>query len=313
MDIAQIFFDADSLVYRNACAATPTHYHALYNGERIGKEFRYKADFNKWLKEQPEAKQGMYAADAEVKDLGFDLAAKSIDKAIFFARKKLGARNMKFFITDEGRSNFRFELARLLPYKAHRGEKPQYYQHAREYLVDHWNAEVVVGQEADDAVAQAQWFHYRKLMGNLYDDTDVTCIAHIDKDINMVPGYHYYFDTNKLVWISELDGLRFFYTQLITGDKQVDNIPGLYQICKKKALAKYKDPIQEMTTEAEMYRHVFNLYEMNKPDSISKLVDEVTGEVEVVPYPGTEAILTEIGNLLWMRREKGSPWVPPKL
>lgn len=311
-DIQRLFVDADSLVYTNAWAAQQTHYRPLYKGKQYQEnDFRYKKEYDKFLKEQkPEHQKHFDVEKIEVK-LDLQVALNSIDKAIFFARKKLGASEVRCYLTDENKSNFRFAFATLLPYKATRtAAKPVFYNECRQHLIDRWDAEVVVGEEADDAVAQAQWPYYSALMSGNCETGDITCIAHIDKDINMVPGWHWSLNKNELYWVSELDGLRWFYTQLITGDKAVDNIPGLKHITDKSALAKFKTPLLEMTTEKEMYDHVYNLYELHKPEVLNRLDED--GDVEVYDYPGTHFVLNEIGNLLWMRRVKGEWWEAPK-
>jgi 5'-3' exonuclease len=71
---------------------------------------------------------------------------------------------------------------------------------------------------------------------------------------------------------------------LLTGDG-VDNIPGLKGIGPKKAAKILKDCV----TEQELYKAVLEAYDGN------------------VEY------LTEQGQLLWLRREKGQLWQPPSL
>lgn len=308
-NIPVLFFDADSLVYRNAWAAQQTHYQALFKGQEIGDPFRCAKDYKAFVAEQPAEKQPFYSYEKIEHVLAPEVATTSIDKAIFKIRKKFGANKMYFFLTDKERSNFRYDLATLLPYKAHRGEKPKYYMECRQHLIDTWNADVVIGEEADDRVAQAQWPHYEALMGDSYSDGDITAIVHMDKDINMVPGYHIRLDTHELYYVNEVDAWRMFYTQLITGDKQVDNIPGFYHITGKKAVKKYKDPLLTMDDPEEMFDFVYALYDAYLPEQIPVLDED--GEPELIPAV-LDDILYEIGNLLWMRRVKGEAWTLPK-
>lgn len=312
-NITQLFHDADALLYRNACAAQQIHYHLYYKGDDMGKVFRYKKDFVTYVKEQKEKDQKFYSVQPVEKLLDVGIAFSAIDKAIYYARKMTGAKKMEFFLTDENKSNFRYDLATILPYKGTRKqERPHYYHDCQKYLIDKWGAVIVMGEEADDAVCQAQLVHYNQLMSESSSDYDVTCIAHIDKDINMVPGWHYHYTDAKTYWVSELEGLRFFYTQMLTGDKQVDNIPGLHHITKKMATAKIKKVIQTMTTAEEMYDYVYSIFDKNKPDSltVSKLEDDEVVP-EIIDYPGTDKILLEIGNLLYMRKERGVSWSLP--
>jgi hypothetical protein len=308
--ISTVFHDADALLYRNACAAVKTHYRAIYKGKDLGKVFEKKVDYNKWVKEQPESKQKFYRAEPEVHDRGAAAAYASVDKAIGFCRKKIGASNQFFYLTDDDKSNFRYEFATILPYKGNRNqEKPKYYYHVMEYLIDHWNAEVIYGEEADDKVAQEQYLRLNRFKGEDYNDTDITCIAHIDKDIDMVEGYHYDYSSGKIYWVDEVSALRHFYTQLLTGDKQTDNIAGLYQLTGHQARKPLKDPIQELTTEEEMYHYVKSVYTSFWPEEGIKATDS-EGDVITLDYT-VEDVLYELGNLLWMRRERGVMWKPP--
>lgn len=118
------------------------------------------------------------------------------------------------YLTD-GPSNFRLDL--YPEYKANRkAPKPKLYHAIRDYLVEKWGAVVIEGMEADDAVAIA-----------LHKDSEAVCVSD-DKDLKTVAGKHFSPREAEagVVEISELEALRFFYTQLLTGDA-VDNIPGV--------------------------------------------------------------------------------------
>src|SRR5690606_41714779 len=62
--------------------------------------------------------------------------------------------------------------------------KPYWYDEIRDYLIRRWGAEVVDGQEADDAIGIAAWNSYKEC-------PEYSIIASIDKDLRMIPGYHY--------------------------------------------------------------------------------------------------------------------------
>ena len=132
--------------------------------------------------------------------------------------KETGCTSYKLFLT--GKDNFRHKVRS--DYKANRkgAEKPVHYNLIREYMQQHFNAQVVHGMEADDAMALLQ--------------TDDTCIATIDKDLLMVPGLHYNFQKHEFTEVSEDEGTRFFFEQMLTGDK-VDNITGIRGIGPVKA------------------------------------------------------------------------------
>lgn len=120
-----------------------------------------------------------------------------------------------------GKNNYRYKVRE--DYKANRKgtEKPIHFALIKNYLITKYNAQVVDGMEADDALGLAQ-------------DKN-TAISTIDKDLLMVEGKH--FNYNKRVWqtVTAEEGTKFFYKQMLTGDK-VDNIIGLYGIGEKKAI-----------------------------------------------------------------------------
>lgn len=149
----------------------------------------------------------------------------------------------KAFLT--GPRNFRKKLNP--EYKSQRKDKPvpQYLQACKEYLINNWNAELCVGYEADDALGMNQ--------------TDNSIICTIDKDLDMIPGLHFNWVKNEIYTVSEVDGLRHFYKQLLIGDR-ADNIFGINGIGPKKA-EKLIDPLD---FEEDMYQVVRDLYDDDK-------------------------------------------------
>ena len=129
-------------------------------------------------------------------------------------------------------------------------EKPQYFEEAREYTISRWKAIPCDGMEADDAVGI---YNYK------WKDKHHVIMAHIDKDLDMLEGHHYNFRTRESYYIDEVQAYRKFYTQMLTGDTS-DNIPGLFKFTGKKATAKIKTPIEEMTTKEEMHEYVKEVY-----------------------------------------------------
>jgi 5'-3' exonuclease len=141
--------------------------------------------------------------------------------------------------------------------------------------VSAWGCEVIEGQEADDAIGIAAY--------NYGDDDEAYIIMSIDKDLDMIRGWHYNFTKDIKYFVQEDETLRTFYTQVLTGDR-VDNIPGLKGIGPKKAEKILKD----CTTEKEMYAAVLEAYDNN------------------------EEYLWEQAKLLWIRRKENQIWQPPQ-
>jgi len=149
------------------------------------------------------------------------------------------ATSYAFYLSDGRTSTFR---AKINPdYKANRTQpKPIHYDMLKRYLIEAWNAEVQVEQEADDALGIAQWADYSWGLSEASEsDTDPawvaeTVICSIDKDLLQIPGHHYNFVKEEHRYITPEEGLIFFYQQLLIGDT-ADNIKGVAGIGPKKA------------------------------------------------------------------------------
>ena len=148
------------------------------------------------------------------------------------------ATEYRLFLT--GKNNFRYSI--YPEYKAHRPtEKPFWLEKCREYLIATFNAEVIHGQEADDALGINQ--------------TEDTIICSIDKDLLMIPGKHYNFVKDEYMEISRETAIRNFYMQCLTGDRS-DNIKGIEKIGPKKA----EKILAGCVTEQEMFNAVRDAY-----------------------------------------------------
>lgn len=186
------------------------------------------------------------AASAEAEDVEIALLrADSFMRNILEATK---SSSYKVFLS--GGDNFRYGV--YPEYKANRKDMvdPRWREACKEFLVREWNAEVTDGHEADDALG-------------IYQDAS-TVICSIDKDLDMIPGFHYSWPIlrkgvvvreGRIYEVSEIEGLRSFYKSLLVGDR-TDNILGIDGIGKVKA-AKLIDPCR---TEMEMFQVVRGFY-----------------------------------------------------
>ena len=153
-------------------------------------------------------------------------------------------------------------------------------------MKDTWEAEVIEGKEADDAMGIKQM-----------TSSEETIICSIDKDMDMIPGLHFNWRTKKRYVIDELQAMRNFYTQLLTGDA-VDNIRGVPGIGKVRAA----DILNGLETEKEMFDAVYQAYYdkhlkegMEDPENDEAVMDE----------------LTENAKLLWIWRKENDEWQLP--
>ena len=219
---------------------------------------------------KPSDKPRLAIIDADIICYRVGFASEDVREEVCLARvtklvneivyQDLQCDDYKAYITGKG--NYRNELAITEPYKGNRkdAKRPQHYDAIRTHL-QRLGAELVEGSEADDAVA-----------------TEATktggWIVSIDKDLDQVAGWHYNFVKHEEYYVTEEEGLRNLFTQVLTGDR-TDNIIGLKGIGPKKA----EKLLQDCKTEREYY------------DACLKA------------YDGNQLRVDENLNLLWLRRE----------
>lgn len=199
--------------------------------------------------------------------------------------------------------NFRIEVATVKPYKGNRkAEKPYHFDNLTAYICSLPGLRIANGMEADDLLGIYQCSGEKE-----------TVICSRDKDLKMIPGWHYSWPcglqppwgpelvdelgyinliekvspTNgKSTWTIKGCGIKFFYSQLVTGDG-VDNIPGLPGAGPKKAIG-----VQDFDSEDGMFAFVAEMY-LDKYDE------------------DWEERLLEQGRLLWMKRSMKDVWNLP--
>ena len=139
--------------------------------------------------------------------------------------KPLKSNDYILYLT--GKDKFRFDFNS--EYKANRigMEKPIWFKELDNMLLDTYNAVKVTGLEADDALGIVST-HFQ--LENNYNPV----IASLDKDLKQIPGSHWNFVNLKLEQVTELEGSRHLWKQVLTGD-MTDNIIGLKGIGNVKA------------------------------------------------------------------------------
>lgn len=237
----------------------------------------------KFLTTSSNSRTALFDCDIVVYRVGF--ASEDVEEKFALARTKelvhevlffeLGCDNYELYIT--GRGNFRNELATTAPYKGNRKDmkKPVHYEAIRNYLLD-MGAHLIEGMEADDAIAiKATELGY-----------DNFVIVSIDKDLDQVPGHHYNFVKGELYEVSEEEGLKNFYKQILTGDR-VDNIIGI-KGCGPVKAGKLIDPCK---TEQEMFDVCVKAYNDDGQNGVERT--------------------TENANLLWLLRHPNKRYQAP--
>ena len=180
-------------------------------------------------------------------------------KTMLLAIAKLFPKSsgISLYLSEEGK-NYRHYIAKHVPYKGNRGAKPDHYKVVREYFINEWDAKIAPGVEADDAIGWAT--------------EDSSCVVSIDKDLLMLPGFHYNFVTETFLHSSDpgklhLDrsktaakligtGFKWFCAQMLLGDT-ADNIKGLYRVGPVKTyrlLNRIKEPKRLWRTVRYLYK-----------------------------------------------------------
>lgn len=201
----------------------------------------------------------------------------------------------------EYQPNFRDKVAEKKEYKGNRKqEKPFHYDNLTAYLFANYQVEVAVGMEADDLMSIHQ---YQRVKEGHLD----TIICSRDKDLRITPGMHFgwpcgkqqQYGPTRVHELGELElkggkklvgtGLKFFYSQVITGDA-TDNYGGLPR--GGPALA-FKS-LHDATSEAELFERVARLYEdkfgeewrkeMLEQCRLAWMIRELDEEGNIVPY-----------------------------
>ena len=202
------------------------------------------------------------------------IARSRMDESIEKILEAVRADSYEVFLTSSDKSNYRHAI--FPDYKANRkAPKPTHYDLLRDYLVSEHKAEMVHGQEADDAMAIAQVLAGKD-----------TIICTIDKDLDQIPGWHYNFVKGLKYKVTEFEGLLKLYTQLLMGDA-VDNIKGIPGIGPKKA----EKLLEGCISEQDMYNAVEAAYKAAFPENYMEM-------------------LRTYGLLLKIRTFEGENWKP---
>lgn len=181
----------------------------------------------------------------------FSEAQRQVDNWLEKIMEKFDTIHYHLYLSDS-EGNFRKQIDSN--YKANRKiEKPKYYEKIINYMIDEWDAEISWGQEADDAMGIKQKYYLDHQSENM--NLKHTVICTIDKDLDQIAGKHYDFLKDKQYSITYEQGLKFFYTQILTGDP-VDNIIGLRGIGPAKA----KFILSGCTTEPQLFQAAYNAY-----------------------------------------------------
>lgn len=197
--------------------------------------------------------------------------------------------------------NFRDKVAKKKVYKGNRkpNSRPLHYENLVAYVLATREVICAEGCEADDLLAVWQ----------CRAEPLTTVICSRDKDLKIVPGMHFGWECGKqpqfpLTQVTKLGeislnarrtdikgtGLKFFYSQILAGDK-TDDYPGLPRCGAVKTF----NTLEQCNDEGEMFNAVRELYrasygddewhgEMNEQAQLAWMVCEQDEDGELVHY-----------------------------
>lgn len=200
------------------------------------------------------------------------IARARVDQMVDNISKASNSTEFIIYLSDERENNFRVKVDPQ--YKANRTKPPpKWLQEIKKHLLDEWQANIAVGEEADDALGIQQ---------TLYTEAGTeSVICTIDKDLKQIPGRHYNFVTGEFSTVSRQEGIAYFYKQLLIGDR-VDNITGIYGLGPVKS----ERIISACDSEYDMFDMVRSLY-------------------------NDDERLLRNGKLLYIRRKANEDWTFP--
>lgn len=283
--------DGDILTYRIGASVEPRFYKIfLKDAKENGwiNKIRYKKDAIAWVEEQ-----GLTLDEVE-----FEVVkeAEPYSHALHNLQATMdnimsGSLADDFIVYLTGSDNFRETVATSFPYKGNRDrdDRPLYYQQLRDTLINDYGAVVIGGMEADDALSLAQWEDYKNIPLLMKEQDAQTIICTLDKDLNMVPGWHYDWVKDKRYWVDDDMGLYSFFNQLLTGDTN-DNIIGIKGIGTRTADTILQRVIGDDRTVQEAAKDVL------------EVIRGKYREAEI------EDRFEENAILLWMLRERDTTW-----
>lgn len=146
--------------------------------------------------------------------------------------------------------NFRYEV--LPTYKHNRKDvaKPILLQELRQYAIDVYPSKVKPKLEGDDVLGILATKHPGKYI-----------IATIDKDLRQVPGEHYNWNKDERFTVTEKEGMRWFFRQVLTGDPGdgYTGCPGIGAVKAEKIIQEVEEECTPWATDEELHSNIWKV------------------------------------------------------
>lgn len=267
-------FDYDASIFRAAAANQERSIICKHLPTGNVEPFKTRTDFwghwkkknGGWLAVHPELKQEDFVVEDVVKPLPLEFALNSVKLTIQGMLDQFGTKEYYGYVG--GDRNFRKDICTLLPYKGQRtSDLPVHLTACKEYVINHHNALVSEGVEADDLVCTDA---YSAVKAN----SQLICIV-LDKDFKGCDGnWYFYLNSNKRkirgfgkLWRNgaEVDGTGrlFKYWQACSADL-ADNYRAHCFSDKENGPVTAYDALKDCTNDVEaflaMKEHFLHLY-----------------------------------------------------
>jgi hypothetical protein len=198
-----------------------------------------------------------------------------------------------------GNSNFRYEVATILPYKGERKEKPIIFADLREKILTQYKSKIILSDncESDDTLGiygtQSQ-NHFRKTGKYKY------VLGYIDKDIKQVWGATIFLNRKEegIHFITPFEAAHHFAFQLLKGDLSVDNIQGLPDLAIE---TKEKYGLRKIVGCGDVAATTI----LSSCTEVKELFEKVVECYKAYYKEDWKAPLKENAILLWMMRTPG--------
>jgi len=301
--MTHLVIDADTMAFKAAAVVERTVYdivplhvehqivHDDYESYQqfVIQTFKYVKEYTEWLKKHGKTKDDFLRISRKTYEPvshAFHIVNMSMNELI----NRIEPEQVTVLLS--GKQNFRDEVATIRPYKETRKDKPKpdCLPQVEQFMIDRWGAIRVEGIEADDMCAIVAY--------SSIEDGAPYVIAHVDKDLRMIPGMHYDYDKQSSYYVNDWDALKWFYIQLLAGDS-TDCIPGLYGYAEKTA----RSALAKSKTEKGMFKKALELY----GSDAGRYKDKYYAN----DPRGAIGVLKEMANLVHMRKFDGDVWAPP--
>jgi hypothetical protein len=272
--------DGDSFIWRCAASVEETVYADKHDKEVTEYGMAGRTDIPGLHKE---VKVGTYAA--AVLNL-----RNCIKRSVAYA----GADDFVLVLSSPDNPSFRYDIAKIRPYKGNRvgKRKPAHLDALRNVCLRDFGGETTRGgDEADDYLS---W-----CTRELSEEKDEFVIIGNDKDLNQIPGHHFDWVNEEAYHLTDEECRLFLWMQVLVGDTS-DNIVGCWQMGYAKA-EQFMQKWGEMPDD-ELWDQIVDAFRKSK-------------KKKGCPYVKMDAedAALETMRLVRLRQTEGEElWTPPK-